>query len=81
MRVDADGTNQTHIGGNSTKASPFVDDGWVYFQGTDDSLSRVRTNGSDKHNVGGNRTVSRPFVTGGVVYFQGSDNRLWRIGA
>jgi hypothetical protein len=58
---------------------------WVYFQGTDNGLWKVRADGSKQSNIGNNTTASSPFVVpdpnGGPnwVYFQGTDNKLWKV--
>lgn len=73
--------HQIRIGNNTTKSTPFVTaDGWVYFQGTDDKLWKVRDDGSGQMQIGGNTTKSTPFVTpDGWVWFQGRDNKLWKV--
>jgi len=67
------------LGNHYTKSSPFVAGDWVYFQGTDDKLWKVRTDGSDNSHIGGHYTKSSPFVVGDWVYFQGTDDKLWKI--
>ena len=56
---------------------------WVYFQGTDNKLWRVRNDGSHQTQIGRNTTSSTPFVSSrgddDWVYFQGTDNKLWRV--
>jgi predicted alpha-1,6-mannanase (GH76 family) len=56
---------------------------WVYFQGTDNKLWRVRNDGSQQSQIGKNTTSSTPFVTSrgddDWIYFQGTDNKLWRV--
>jgi hypothetical protein len=91
-RVNSGGSDQFQIGRNTTNARPFVfadpaTGEWVYFQGTDDRLLKVRgdPDGSDLTRIGENSTKSTPFValdssTGDVwVYFQGTDNRLLKV--
>ena len=68
-----------NIGGHFTKSSPFVAGDWVYFQGTDDKLWKVKTDGSGTSHIGGHKTKSSPFVAGDWVYFQGTDDKLWKI--
>ena len=54
-------------------------DGWVYFQGTDNTLWKVRNDGTKQPRIGNNTTASTPFVTAdGWVYFQGTDNSFGR---
>jgi predicted alpha-1,6-mannanase (GH76 family) len=56
---------------------------WVYFQGTDNKLWRVRNDGSQQAQIGKNSTNSTPFVSSrgedDWLYFQGTDNKLWRV--
>jgi uncharacterized membrane protein len=56
---------------------------WVYFQGTDNKLWRVRNDGSQQSQIGKNTTSSTPFVSSrgddDWIYFQGTDNKLWRV--
>src|SRR6266851_5716356 len=83
---------QNQIGTNTTKSTPFVfadplTGEWVYFQGTDDKLWKVRGDsaGTSLTQIGTNKTKSTPFVTfdsstGDVrVYFQGTDDKLWKV--
>jgi hypothetical protein len=80
---------QSQIGGNTTASTPFVvpdpnGGAWVYFQGTDNTLWKVRNDGSQQSQIGGNTTASTPFVVpdpngGAWVYFQGTDNTLWKV--
>jgi hypothetical protein len=88
VNSDPSGSGLTQFGNNYTKSPPFVfrdpTGDWVYFQGTDDRLLRVKTNGADGTWLGGNYTKSSPFVakdpTGDIwVYFQGTDDRLLRV--
>ena len=75
-----DGTQQTQINGNTTASRPFVVNGWVYFQGTDNKLWKVQTNGTQQAQINDNTTASTPYVTAdGWVYFQGTDNKLWKV--
>jgi hypothetical protein len=86
-RVKNDGSQQSQIGGNKTKSTPFVtthgSEDCVYFQGTDDKLWRVKSDGSQQSQIGGNKTKATPFVTThgseDWVYFQGTDDKLWRV--
>jgi hypothetical protein len=80
---------QAQIGNNTTASTPFVvpdpnGGAWVYFQGTDNTLWKVRDDGSQQSQIGGNTTSSTPFVVpdpngGAWVYFRGTDNTLWRV--
>lgn len=88
VNSDPSGSGLTQFGNNYTKSPPFVfrdpTGDWVYFQGTDDRLLRVRTNGADGMWLGRNYTKSSPFVaqdpSGDIwVYFQGTDDRLLRV--
>jgi hypothetical protein len=74
-------SQQSQIGNNTTASTPFVTpDGWVYFQGTDNTLWKVFNDGSQQSQIGNNTTASTPFVTpDGWVYFQGTDNTLWKV--
>jgi hypothetical protein len=62
-------------------SAPFVTpDGWVYFQGTDNKLWKVKNDGTGQLQVGNNTTKSTPFVTpDGWVWFQGIDDKLWKV--
>jgi Domain of unknown function (DUF5050)/Papain-like cysteine protease AvrRpt2 len=70
-----------NIGGNTTASTPFVaSDGWVYFQGTDNKLWKVKNDGTGQEQIGGNTTASAPFVTrDGWVWFRGTDDKLWKV--
>ncbi len=57
-----DGTQQSDLRHNLTACSPFVLGDWVYFQGTDNSLWRMRTDGSKPNVIGEALTRSTPFV-------------------
>ena len=51
----------------STASTPFVvpdpnGGAWVYFQGTDNTLWKVRDDGSQQSQIGSNTTASTPFV-------------------
>jgi hypothetical protein len=71
---------QMQIGNNTTSSTPFVtSDGWVYFQGTDDKLWKVRSDGTQQSQIGGNTTAAMPYVVDGWVYFRGTDNKLWKV--
>src|SRR5262245_22069021 len=86
MRTD--GSQKSTPGDNKTKSTPFVTaDGWVWFQGTNDGLNRMKTDGSQKTIVDNNLTLSTPVVgpmsiyygvAGEWVYWRGTDNNLWR---
>jgi hypothetical protein len=80
-----DTSQQFWIGDQSLNSSPVVtEDGWVYYQGTDNRLQKIRPNG-----VGwaflNNWCNSAPFVaadpTTGIqwAYYQGTDNRLQKV--
>jgi hypothetical protein len=76
--------DNTWLGGYKTKSAPFVDSGYVYFQGDDgaydDAVWRVPIDGSAGSVPGcSSRTLSTPFATGGRVYFQSTDNRLMAV--
>ncbi|MUG93775.1 phosphatidylinositol-specific phospholipase C domain-containing protein [Scytonema sp. UIC 10036] len=68
-----------NLGGHTTISSPFVAGDYVYFQGDDNKLWKVKTDGSGTLHIGGHRTKSSPFVVGDYVYFQGDDNKLWKV--
>jgi len=78
-----------HIGGHKTKSSPFVSGDWVYFQGTDDKLWKIKNDGSGTYHIGagnpyvipffGCSTKSSPFVAGDYVYFQGMNDGLCKV--
>lgn len=72
---------QQNINNNATNSRPFLTaDGWVWFQGTDNRLWRMRTNGSQQSNPGNTTTLTSPTVSvGGWIYFQGTDYYLWRM--
>ncbi len=72
---------QNQIGNNTTASTPFVtSDDFVFFQGTDNKLWKVKSDGSSQMQIGHNTTKSTPFVTGdGWVWFQGTDNKLWKV--
>ena len=72
---------QYNIGNNTTKDTPFVTpDGWVWFQGTDNKLWKIKNDGSGQAQIGNNTTNSTPFVTSdGWIWFQGTDNKLWKV--
>jgi hypothetical protein len=72
--------SQHQLGDNTTSSTPFVtSDGWVWFQGTDNKLWKVRTDGTQQSQPGNNTTSSSPLVVGDWVYFRGTDNKLWRM--
>lgn len=72
--------SQHQLGGNTTSSTPYVTaDGWVWFQGTDNKLWKVRTDGSQQSQPRGNTTSAAPFVCGDSVYFRGTDETLWRM--
>jgi hypothetical protein len=53
--------------------------GYVFFQGTDNTLWRIDLDGSGGIKLGNYQTSSSPIVLGNYVYFRGTDNKLWRI--
>ncbi len=73
-----------NLGGYYTKSSPFVADGYVYFQGGGSianelyKVSITNPNG-DNTWLGGYKTLSSPFVANGYVYFQGTGDRLFKV--
>jgi hypothetical protein len=85
------GGNNANLGGYMTKSSPFVSNGYVYFQGKgsgdkDDRLYKVNVDNPNGDNtwLGGYKTKSSPFVSNGYVYFQGKgsgdkDDRLYKV--
>lgn len=81
-RVPTTGSGGTNLGGWKTNSSPFVSvaDGFVYFQGTDNTLWRVNKDDGSGGKVQGFQTKSPPYAPGdGFVYFQGTDNKLWKV--
>ena len=68
-----------NLGGYASDASPFVALGYVFFQGTDNTLWRINLDGSFGIKLGNYKTQSSPFVAGTYVYFRGTDDKLWRI--
>jgi hypothetical protein len=74
MKIYRDGGKATKLD-HTCNSSPVVVAGWVFFQGTDNYLWRMKPDGSGAHIVGGDSaTRSRPFVVdvGGKVsvFFQ-----------
>jgi Domain of unknown function (DUF5050) len=81
----------SNLGGYRAKSSPFVADGYVYFQAAgsgdvDNRLYKVSITNPNGDNtwLGGYKTRSSPFVSDGYVYFQGAgsgdkDNRLYKV--
>jgi hypothetical protein len=81
----------SNLGGYRAKSSPFVADGYVYFQAAgsgdlDNRLYKVSITNPNGDNtwLGGYRTKSPPFVADGYAYFQASgsgakDNRLYKV--
>jgi hypothetical protein len=74
---------QSQIGNNTTASTPFVvpdpngGASWVYFQGTDNTLWKVRDDGNQQVQINGNTTASTPFVIPqGWVYFRGTDTGI-----
>lgn len=67
-------------GGDSyTASTPFVADGVIYFQGTNNKLYRINTDGSGGEWLGKGYAASSPFVAKRVLYFRGSNDGLWMI--
>ena len=58
---------------------PFVYKDYVYFQGTNNELWKVKTDRTDSHWLGGLLTLSSPFVYEDYVYFQGPNDELWKV--
>jgi hypothetical protein len=96
VKDDGNCSSQYHIGENMpagkqyTSSTPFVvpdpnSGAWIYYRGTDNTLSRIKDDGSQLSNIGNNKTVSTPFVVSQVdgtwVYFQGPayDYALWKV--
>jgi hypothetical protein len=79
--VGSDGSGVLNLGGFKTNSVPFAAaDGFVYFQGTDNTLWRVNSVDGSGTKVGGFQTTSSPFVPGdGFIYFQGTDDKLWKV--
>jgi hypothetical protein len=50
----------------------------IYFQGTDNTLWRMKRDGSGGTKVAGFKTASSPVVFGDHIFFRGTDNQLWR---
>ena len=73
------------MGQEETQTTPFVAEGYIYFQGTNNGLYRVRDDGSGTQRIGrtngsaGNETRAQPIVYKGYVYFRGSNNGLYRV--
>ena len=82
---------------NTTASTPFVlpavapETGyWIYFQGTDGALWKLKDDGSQQYHIGQNATAgaqwtaASPFVlrdsSGAVwVYYTGTDRALWKV--
>ncbi len=79
--VGPDGSGATNLGGYTAQSSPFVAaDGFVYFQGTDDTLWKVNTQDGTGASLGGYKTNTAPVAgNDGYAYFQGTDDTLWRV--
>jgi hypothetical protein len=81
-RVETDETDPpVNIGGAKTRSAPFVtSDGWVWFQGENNALEKMRSDGTEPSNPGGATTQSTPFVTSdGWVWFQGGNKALEKM--
>jgi hypothetical protein len=81
--IEDDGSGGTVLGGFATNSTPFVAaDGFVYFQGTDNTVWKVDKSSGSGTTLGGFKANSMPYAaTDGFVYFQGTDNTLWRVNA
>ena len=72
VQNDGAGSGLVDVGGNITKSTPFVTpEGWVYFQGTGNTLPsqgssnrlwKVRKDGTQQSMLGGNTAASAPTV-------------------
>jgi hypothetical protein len=87
--TDPNGDNNW-LGGYKTKSTPFVSNGYVYFQAggsADDKLMKVSITDPNGDNtwLGGYKTKSSPLIATSpfdgtdYVFFLGTDNRLWRV--
>ncbi|WP_172601993.1 DUF5050 domain-containing protein [Candidatus Nitrosocosmicus franklandus] len=78
--IKSDRIDQKQLGDCKIKSTPFVtQDGWVWFQGTNNKLMKMKTDGSEITNFG-LETKSTPFVTqDGWVWFQGTNNKLMKM--
>ncbi|HEV2424195.1 MAG TPA: DUF5050 domain-containing protein [Terriglobia bacterium] len=56
---------------------------WIYYQGTDNGLWKVKDDGTGQLQINDNSTASTPFVVpdpqGAWVYFKGTDSTLWKV--
>jgi hypothetical protein len=69
---------EDHKGTLYTISAPYVHDGYIYYQGRQDQLCRVRTDGKESH-IYNQLTKSTPCVYKDDVYFQGTDDRLLKM--
>src|SRR5207248_561141 len=59
-----DGSLPSNPGGNKTLSTPFVTaDGWVWFQGPNNALIRMKPDGSQQSEPGSHTTANTPVVT------------------
>jgi hypothetical protein len=81
--IESDGSGGINLGGFNTNSTPFFGvDGFVYFQGTDNTVWKVNSTDGSGATVGGFKSNSMPYAAAdGFVYFQGTDNTLWRVNA
>lgn len=81
--IEDDASGGMVLGGFATDSTPFVGtDGFVYFQGTDNTVWKVDKSSGSGTKLGGFKSKSMPYAaTDGFVYFQGTDNKLWRVNA
>ena len=79
-KVNIDGTDGQSIGGMLTLSSPYVYEDYIYFQGPNNELWKVKTDGTDSGRVKPDcMTLATPFVYLGYIYHRGSDSELWRV--
>ena len=81
--IEDDGSGGTVLGGFATNSTPFVGaDGFVYFQGTDNTVWKVDKSSGSGTKLGGYKANSMPYAaTDGFVYFEGTRQDLWRVDA
>jgi len=79
--VGPDGSGAVNLGGYKAQSTPFVaSDGFVYFQGTDNTLWKVSKTDGTGTSLGGYKSNTAPVVgSDGYAYFQGTDDTLWRV--
>jgi Domain of unknown function (DUF5050) len=80
--VRPDGSGAINLGGYQAQSTPFLANGFAYFQGTDNTLWKVDASTGSGTKLAGYKSQTAPVVgTDGYVYFQGTDNTLWKISA